>query len=437
MIDISHIDVKINGMDGLEKKYLPRIIDATIGQYLEIFGAVLITGPKWCGKTTTARQHAKSNLFMQDMADQEADISLADLKPSLLLEGDNPRLIDEWQMLPKIWDAVRHSVDMRGETGLYILTGSTSVDEKTIKHSGAGRIARLIMHTLSLYESNDSSGAVSLELLFNEKPNVSAVCSLDVEDYARFIVRGGWPGTIDKSDSSARLQIAEYCETIVRSDIKTVDGVKRDAQKVRALLRSYARHVGTSATLKTLQADVAVSDESLHINTIPQYLDALGRLYVISDVPAWNPRLRSKSTVRTSSVRHFIDPALAATFLHANARDILFDIKTFGFLFESLSIRDLRVYAQRLGGEILHYLDSSGLEADAVIHLRDGRWAAVEVKLGAKQVDQAAENLLRLKSSVNTDKMNEPEFLMIITGSKYAYKREDGVYVVPLGLLGP
>lgn len=417
------------------KTYMPRIMDTLLQEELEAFGAVLLAGPKWCGKTTTAKQVAKSILSLQSPNNQETYMQMADLTPSLLLEGENPRLIDEWQMAPRLWDAIRHSVDERGDVGLYILTGSTTVDEKKLKHSGAGRISRLKMHTMSLFESSDSNGTISLAGLFDNPTDIGSRSHMDIEDYARLIVRGGWPGTIGKREEVNRRQIAGYCETIVGSDISIVDGVVRDERKVRALLRSYARHTASQATKTTILEDITQHDVPMHINTLDSYLSALSRLFVIEELPAWSPRLRSKTTVRVSPTLHFVDPAIAAYFLQAFPRDLLYDPNTFGLLFESLVIRDLRVYAQALRGQVSHYRDSSGLEADAIIHLPDGRWAAVEVKLGSTHIEEAARNLIRLRENIDTAHMHAPSFLLIITGTEYAYRRNDGIFVVPLGCL--
>ncbi len=417
--------------------YMPRITDQLLRRELESFGAVLLTGPKWCGKTTTAKQIAKSVLNLHSPDQQETYLQLADIRPSLLLEGEHPRLIDEWQMAPQLWDAIRHDVDEKGTEGLYILTGSTSVDETKIKHSGAGRISRLKMYMMSLYESRDSNGTVSLSGLFVNPTNVAAKSMLTIEDYARLIVRGGWPSTIGKSDTVIQRQVAGYCDAIVKSDISTVDGVSRDERKVTSLLRSYARHTATQTPKTTILKDVLQNNETMHINTLDSYVTALNRLYVLDDLPAWSPKLRSKTTVRTTDTRHFIDPAIAAYFLQAYPQTILNDMNTFGLLFESLVVRDLRIYAQAHYGHVSHYRDSSGLEADVIIHLPDGRWAAVEVKLGSKQVDAGAENLLALRKRIDPTKTQYPSLLMIVTGTEYAYTRSDGVVVVPLGCLKP
>jgi len=416
---------------------MPRIMDFLLQEELQAFGGVLLTGPKWCGKTTTAEQIAQSTISMQSPDNQEAYLQMAELTPSLLLEGKNPRLIDEWQMAPQLWDAVRHDVDAKGEFGLYILTGSTSVDEKKLKHSGAGRISRLKMYTMSLFESQDSNGTISIGDLFKEPHSIAARSNLKIEDYANLIVRGGWPGMIGNSEAINRRQIAGYCDALVKSDITTVDGVSRDERKVTSILRSYARHTGSQATKTTILKDCVQNYESLHINTLDSYLSALNKLFVIDDLPAWSPKLRSKTTIRISDTHHFLDPAIAAYFLQASPRDLLYDPNTLGLLFESLAIRDLRIYSQALRGKLSHYRDKSGLEADAIIHLSDGRWAAIEVKLGSRQVDEAAKNLLALKERIDTTHINPPSFLLIITGTEFAYQRKDGVLVVPLGCLRP
>lgn len=418
-------------------QYYPRLIDPILKKELEIFGAVSLTGPKWCGKTTTASQLAKSILYMQDPDNQENYQQLATIRPSLLLRGEHPRLIDEWQMAPQLWDAIRHDIDMKNQDGLYILTGSTSVDEKKIKHSGAGRISRLCMYTMSLYESRHSNGSVSLLELFAGGPFEESTCSLSIEDYAKLITRGGWPRSIGKTDEAAIRQVAGYCDAIVKSDIRTVDNISRDEDKARAILRAYSRHISTQSSVTTILDDIQSNHVSIHLNTLDDYLNVFRRLYVITEVSAWSPQLRSKTTIRTSNTRHFADPAIAAHFLRAAPDDLLFDLKTFGLLFESLAVRDLKIYCQGLDGGISHYRDKSGLEVDAILHLSDGRWAAVEVKLGALMVEEAAANLIKLRNQIDDSRMQAPSFLMVVTGTEYAYQREDGVYVVPLGCLKP
>jgi len=418
-------------------QYYPRLIDPILKKELDAFGAVSLTGPKWCGKTTTASQLAKSILYMQDPDNQENYQQLAAIRPSLLLRGEHPRLIDEWQMAPQLWDAIRHDVDIQGKDGLYILTGSTSVDEKKIKHSGAGRISRLCMYTMSLYESRHSNGSVSLLDLFAGRNFEGSICSLKIEDYAALIARGGWPRSAGKSDESAIRQVAGYCDAIVKSDICTVDNVSRDEDKARAILRAYSRHISTQAAATTILNDIQPNHVRIHINTLDDYLNAFRQLYMITEMPAWSPQLRSKTAIRTSKTRHFVDPAIATHFLRAMPDDLLFDLNTFGLLFESLAVRDLRIYIQSLDGGISHYRDKDGLEADAILHLADGRWAAIEVKLGTLMVDEAAKNLIKLRNKIDDSRMRQPSFLMIITGTEYAYQREDGVYIVPLGCLKP
>ena len=419
------------------KKYFPRIADKVLQEELEAFGAVLINGPKWCGKTTTAKKIAKSVLNMQHPNNTLNYIKTAQIEPLVLLEGNKPRLIDEWQVAPELWDAIRFDIDEKQEEGLYILTGSTKVDESKISHSGVGRITRLMMRTLSLYESNDSTGSVSLEDLFNGENITGVKSKLSVREIAEVIVRGGWPNSIGKNLNIARRQVSGYIDRIVKTEIKTIDGVERDEAKTLAVLKSLARHTSTQATDISIVNDVEANHFSIHRNTLSDYLNVLRELYVIEDLPAWSPKLRSKTTIRTSNTRHFIDPAFAASLLNASTEDLLRDIETFGLLFESLVIRDLRIYTDYLGGYLYHYRDKSGLEADAIIHLGDGRWAAIEVKLGSHDLNDAAKNLLKLSAKVDSSNGKGPSFLMIITGTEFGYLRDDGVYVVPIGCLKP
>lgn len=417
------------------KKYMKRIIDDVLIEELEAFGGVLIAGPKWCGKTTSASQIANSSLFMHDEDSRESNIQMAKTKPSILLRGDSPRLIDEWQIAPELWDAIRFDIDNRSTEGLFILTGSTIVDESKIMHSGAGRISRLLMRTMSLYESGDSNGTISLLELFKGKEDISAQTDLDIEDMAKILVRGGWPNSVGKKTNIAIRQISGYCESIANSEIKTVDGVNRDPNKTRNILKVFSRHISTQATYRTMLNDLKSNNETININTITSYIDALEKLYVIEDLPAWSPKLRSKTAVRTSPTRHFIDPAIAARMLDAYPEDLLNDLNTFGLLFESLVIRDLRIYSQLLNGKVYHYRDKTSLEVDAIIHLDNGEWGAIEVKLGSSKVDIAAKNLIKFSEKVNLK--NGPSFLGVITATKYAYKREDGVLVIPIGCLKP
>ena len=416
------------------RKYIPRLIDEALKKELEAFGAVLITGPKWCGKTTSGLRHAKSALFLQDPDNRRQNLEMASLSPSLLLEGEKPRLLDEWQDAPNLWDAVRHSVDILGETGLYILTGSAMVDESKLAHSGTGRISRLQMRTLSLFESGFSNGEVSLETLF-KKEELSSKSDPGLEDVAEMIVRGGWPSSVDKSLDIARRQVGGYCDSIIRSEISTSDGVKRDEDKLESFLRSYSRHISTRAALTTIVKDLSGQEIELDRKTALEYIGALSSIYVVEELKAWNPRLRSKTAIATSPARHFSDPAIAAYFLDAGPKDLQADLKTFGLLFESLVIRDLRIYAQSLSGKVFTYRDHAGLEADAVIHLNNASYGLIEIKLGGEAVDKAAENLLKLRDKIDTRKMPEASFMVVITATGYAYKRPDGVYVVPIACL--
>jgi len=419
----------------MEKKYLDRIIDEKLNEHLEASGAVLIEGAKWCGKTRTAKEKANSILYMQDPDQMSANLKLADTKPSLLLNGDSPRLIDEWQMAPVLWDAVRHSVDQRGELGLYILTGSSVPKDNSIMHSGTGRISRILMRPMSLFESLESNGSISLKELFDKNNDIEGISNLSIEDIAFAIVRGGWPAAIGVKEKVALTIARQYVEAVINLDVSRVDGIEKSPARVRAVMRSLSRNISTLAKNSTIHNDILSDDDSVSVKTIASYINALRRIYVVEDLLAWNPVLRSKTSLRTSPKREFVDPSIAAATMRLTPASILEDFNTFGFLFEALCIRDLRVYAQSLDGDLFHYRDKSGLEADAVIHLRDGRWAAIEVKLGSKEIEEAAKHLLSLEKQINIEKMKSPSFLMILTGTKYAYKRKDGVYVVPIGCL--
>lgn len=419
----------------MEKKYLPRVIDDFLEFKLEATGAVLIEGAKWCGKTSTAKEKANSVLSMQDPDTAEANIQLASIKPSLLLQGETPRLIDEWQVAPVLWDAVRHTVDERNETGQFILTGSAVPNLDPHRHTGAGRISRVMMRPMSLYESNESNGMISLKDMFDGKKDIEGISTLSVERIAYVIARGGWPASVNRKERIALQNVYDYVDAVSNEDVSRVDGVERSPQRVRLLMRSYARNIATMASNATISNDMA-ADETISDKTIASYINALKRIYVIEDVPAWSPSLRSKTAIRTSSKRHFVDPSIAVAALRTTPERLLMDFNTFGYLFESLCVRDLRVYTQVNDGAVYHYRDKNELEADIIVELFDGRWGAIEVKLGLKEVDDAAKNLLKLKDKINTDKMQEPSFLMVLTGGEYAYRRkEDGVFVVPLGCL--
>ena len=424
--------------------YLVRNIDSELESYLEAFGAVLITGPKWCGKTTSASMKAKSILKLQDPDKSQGYLLTAQTKPSLLLEGDKPRLIDEWQMAPVLWDAIRTSVDDLRTEGLYILTGSTVVDESKIMHTGTGRIARLMMYPMSLFESKESNGSISLKQLFNDKNyNIDGIKSnLTIENLIFATCRGGWPSSLTKKTETAKLLVAKsYLDNIIQTDISAVDGKKREPLKVQYLLRSYARNIGTISSNKTIIDDVN-SNTSLSESAYYEYINALNKLYVIEDIPAWNPSIRSKTSIRSSNKRMFIDPSIAAAALGVSPQMLSQDFETFGFMFENLCIRDLKVYVSSFGGNLSYYRDRMNLEVDAVLHLNDGRFALIEFKLGTKQIEEAAKHLLEVVDLIrkanetrSSHKLKEPDLLMIITGGEIAYTREDGIKIVPIGCL--
>jgi len=419
----------------MKRKYAARIADKVLETALQASGAVLIEGPKWCGKTRTAEERAASALYMQDPDQTASYLKAADIKPSLLLNGDNPRLIDEWQIAPVLWDAVRFAVDQRGKTGQFILTGSAVPKDNAVQHTGTGRISRMTMRPMSLFESLESNGMVSLKSLFDVTPSVESISSLTIEKLAFALIRGGWPASIGQSPSSALKQVHDYVDAVINIDVSRVDGVEKNPARLRALMRSLARNVSTAASITTIHRDIAADEDAVSEKTISVYLNALRRIFVVEDLPAWNPAMRSKTALRTSPKRHFVDPSIAAAVLRANSDSLLSDFNTFGLLFESLCIRDLRVYAQAIDGEVFHYRDKSGLEADAIVHLKDGRWGAVEVKMGAKEIETAAENLKTLREKINLEKMKEPSFLMVLTAGELGYKRNDGVYIVPIGAL--
>ncbi len=418
-------------------EYLSRIADRILQQRLKSSGAVLIEGPKWCGKTRTGLENSKSHLFMQDPDKYSSNLKAADTKPSILLQGDTPRLIDEWQTAPVLWDAVRFAVDQRCKPGQFILTGSAVPQDNVVQHTGTGRISRMMMRPMSLYESLESNGTVSLRELFDSKTDIKSISSLTIDQIAYAIVRGGWPQSINDTEEIALRHSIDYVEAIINADVSRVDGIEKNPTRVRALLKSLARNISTLATVKTIRDDIALDndDSTLSDKTINQYLKALDRIFVTENLAAWNPSLRSKTAIRTSPKRQFIDPSIATAVMRLTPSRLYDDFNYLGFLFESLCDRDLRIYAEAIDGQVFHYRDASGLEADAVIVLNDGRWAAVEIKLGKKEIEDAAKHLLELKAKVNTDKMKEPSFLMILTGSEYAYQREDGVFVVPIGCL--
>ena len=416
---------------------MPRVCDAELQTALQSSGAVLIEGAKWCGKTSTAGNAAHSVLFMQDPDKAASNLAIADTKPSLLLRGDTPRLIDEWQMAPVLWDAVRFEVDRRAEPGQFILTGSAVPSDNVTAHTGTGRISRILLRPMSLFESKDSNGTVSLRALFNGEQDVMSVSDLSIEKIAFVLCRGGWPASIKQNESAALRMAVDYVEAVINYDVSRVDNVEKNPERVRMLLRSLARNIATTASYQTIRGDMEATYITISDKTIGSYINALRRIFVIEDLPAWSPSLRSKTAIRTSAKRHFVDPSIATAILRTNPEGILSDFQYFGFLFEALCTRDIRVYAQSNDGDVFHYRDKSGLEADLIVRLRNGRWAAIEVKLGNKQIDEAAENLLALNCRIDKDRMGEPSFLMVLTGGQYAYRRSDGVFVVPVGCLKP
>lgn len=421
------------------KKYKARVVDEILKKRLLGKGAVLIEGPKWCGKTTTAEQVAGSILYMADPEKEKQNLAMADLSPKRLLKGEVPRLIDEWQIAPKLWDAVRFEVDHRDEMGQFILTGSSvPASYEHIHHTGTGRFSWMLMRPMSLYESLDSTGEVSLRELFEMPEQIDGENALDLNRLAFLVCRGGWPRATDLEGDVALEQAFDYYEAVVKSDISRVDGVSRNPERVKRLMRSYARNQGTQATLPSICADIAVNESAaFDADTVSSYVNALKNIYVIEEMEAWNPNLRSRTAIRTSNTRYFIDPSIAAAALGLGPQDLMEDFSTFGLLFETMCIRDLRVFADALHGSVYHFRDKTDLECDAVIHLRNGSYGLTEIKLGGDRwIEEGAENLKRLRDKIDTAKMKAPSFLMVLVGvGDYAYRRKDGVYVVPIGCL--
>jgi predicted AAA+ superfamily ATPase len=418
--------------------YKSRIADQLLRDELDAMGAVLIEGPKACGKTTTAEQQAKSVLYMDDPSKQTQYKQMAQTDISLLLRGETPRLIDEWQEMPRFWDAIRFEVDHRGSDGQFILTGSAvPADTSNIHHTGTGRYGWLTMRPMSLWESGDSNGSVSLGALFDGSDKIGATSELTLNQLAFVLCRGGWPGALRKKTEKAALQQAiEYYRAIVTNDVSRVDGVKRDPERTKRIMRSYARHQGAQASIQTILDDISVNDvEGLNDKTVVSYLAALRKIFVIEDMPAWNPNLRSKTAVRTSDTRYFVDPSVCIAALGLGPNDLINDLNTFGLFFETMCIRDLRVYADSLGGSVYHYRDKNGLECDAVVHLRNGSYGLIEIKLGGdKLIEDGVKTLTTLSNLIDTTKMKSPSFSMVLTGvGDYAYRRSDGIYVVPIG----
>ena len=421
-------------------KYKNRIADNILEEKLAGKGAVLIEGPKWCGKTTTAEHIAKSVLYMSDPGRLKANILLSQTNPELLLKGETPRLIDEWQIAPSLWDSVRFEVDHRHLFSQFILTGSAvPADSSTIFHTGTGRFSFLRMRTMSLYESGESTGEISLGKLFDVPDAIFAQSELNLEQICFLICRGGWPLSTYLSGKPALNQATDYYDAIVNSDISRVDNISRDPERVKRLMRSFARNQGQQVGDSTICKDMKANDsESLNPDTVHSYIGALKKIFVVEDAPAWNPNLRSKSAIRTSDTRYFIDPSIAAASLGLGPGDLMNDLENLGLLFETLAVRDLRVYADALDGNIYHYRDKSGLECDSVLHLRNGKYGLIEIKLGGDRlIEEGAASLKKLSNQIDTEKMKSPSFMMVLTATgQIAYRREDGVYVVPIGCLG-
>ncbi len=407
---------------------------------LEGKGAILIEGAKWCGKTSTGEHAAKSVLYMSDPKEVEQNLHLAAINPEVLLRGARPRLIDEWQLAPKLWDAIRFAADHEGELGLFIMTGSAvPADMSEVRHSGTGRVGWLRMRPMTLWESGESSGEVSLASLFETKGQISGISEIDLPMLAYVTCRGGWPlACVMKKKDVALDQAFDYVKAVQQRDLSASDGVERDPERVRLLMRSLARNQGSQAPANTIRQDMMTNDvQNLDEDTVASYIKALKRIFVVEDVAAWNPNLRSKTAIRTSDTRYFVDPSIATASLGLGPDDLMNDLNTFGLIFETLCLRDLRVYAEAIDGEVFHYRDKTNLECDAVIHLRNGEYGLIEIKLGGeKLIEEGVKTLNKLEQRIDTDKMKSPSFKMVLTGvGKYAYRREDGILIVPIGCL--
>lgn len=426
-------------------EYRKRIIDKEIEEQLDTIGAIVIRGPKWCGKTTTSKQFSNSMISLQDPDNSDRYKEIAENKVATLLEGDKPRLIDEWQEIPKIWNGIRYNVDETGEIGQFILTGSSTPDEEKQKnlHSGVGRFALVDMRTMTLFESGDSNGSISLKDILDGKRNIDGkTTNLTYEKISEVLCRGGWPNVIDKKLDIALRTPKNYINTLVSSDISRIDNVSRNPELMRTILKSYARNVATINSDQTIIADVQANYGDVHANTIISYLNVLKKLYVIEEIPAWNPNIRSKTAIRTAPKKTFVEPSLATAVLNISPKDLTLDPNTFGLLFENLVNRDLQVYVNSIGGYLNHYRDRYGLECDNVVHFDNGKYALIEVKLGNKKIKEAEEHLLKFEELIKeyneknpNNKMDLPEFMMIITGNDMAYTTKEGILVVPVGCL--
>ena len=416
-------------------RYLPRVVDKEIDELMEIMGAVLIEGCKWCGKSTTGINHAKSVVEFQNPDRKQEYEEINNTKPSLFLNGEKPRMFDEWQMYPVVWDSIRTDVDHTGKKGEYILTGSAKPSEGATMHTGTGRISRVLMRPMSLFESGESTGEVKISDII-DRTDISGVSKLSLEDIASIIVRGGWPASIEiKSDAKYRFA-KEYVKSLLHEEVKKINGIERNPEKMLNVLRSLSRNISTPVSNSTIEGDVKNNfNDDISKPTLTDYLNTLEKLFVIEDVNATNLNFRSKYALRTKPKKYFVDPSIATAVLEIKPNDLINDLNTFGFLFESLCMRDLKIYTQSYGGDITFYRDEKNFEVDAILRMGSGKWGAIEIKLGAGYIDEAANNLLKFKDRVDTKKCGEPTFLMVLTGANYSYKREDGVYVVSIGTL--
>lgn len=416
-------------------KYISRIVDKEIDELMEIMGAVLIEGCKWCGKSTTGLYHAKSIVEFQNPDRKQEFDDIKNTKPSLFLNGDKPRMFDEWQMYPVIWDSIRMDVDHTGLKGQYILTGSAKPSEGEVMHTGTGRISRILMRPMSLFESKESTGEVSFKDIFENK-DIKGESNLTLEDLASIVVRGGWPASLDvKSEAKYRFA-KEYVKSLVHEEVKKIDGVERNPEKMLNVLRALARNTSTQVSTTTLEEDVKnVFNEDISRPTLGDYLNTLEKLFVIENVGATTLKFRSKYALRTKPKKYFVDPSIATAILEMKPNDLINDLRTFGFMFESLCMRDLKTYTQCYGGELSFYRDEKDFEIDAILRTSSGKWGAIEIKLGAGYIEEAANNLLKFKNNVDIKKCGEPAFLMVLTGANYSYRRSDGVYVVSIGTL--
>lgn len=414
--------------------YKHRLLEKTLTEYLNTFKAVALVGPKFCGKTTLSERFSKSSIYLNPLNKSDY-ITMLQLSKSEFLSSPYPKLIDEWQLIPEIWDVIRHEVDHKEGRGLFILTGSSAANLDQTAHSGAGRISRLTLRTMSLYESGVSTGAVSLKDLFLNHSVQYKRSNLKVEDYAKWIIKGGWPESIDDTEEQSIRRMQSYIDALVKEDINKVSSKKYNENRTRKILESLARHTASETTNQNIVKDLSALDSSTSENTLVDYLDVLNKLYILEDLQAWNPNLRSKTVIRSTPARFFIDPSIGATSLKLTSSKLLKDFETFGLFFEALVIRDLRIYTETLGGEVYRYKDKSGLEIDAIIQLNDGQWGAIQVKMGSHLFDEAADKLKEFAEKIDTKKMGDASFLAIISATEYAYQRDDGVYIIPIGML--